>query len=278
MELTEADVASHDGTSISVTTLGDSGEGVVVVHGAMQAGASQRDLADLLARRGFRVHLMDRRGRDGSSALEPDTTADDEAEDVRAVLDATGARRCIGISSGALLAARCALVHPGRLDRLVLFEPPLAIDGSIRIGDAHRVVAAVRDGRLATAMAVGMRTAEMGPPWMFRLPVPVLAAFSRAALRRPGIAELATGLTADFAVVERNADRLADFAALDVPTLLLDGTATRPYLRRAVAELARTIPGARHVELDGLSHSATQNRKEYGRPDAVAPVMADFLG
>ena len=126
-------------------------------------------------------------------------------------------------------------------------------------------------------MAVGMRAAEMGPPWMFRLPVPVLAAFSRLMLRRPGIAERATALTADFAIVEFNADRLSDFAAVGVPTLLIDGMATRPYLQKAVAELARTIPGARHVTLEGLTHGATQNRNEYGRPEAVAPVMADFL-
>lgn len=277
MDESVADVASHDGASIAVTTVGGSGQGVLVVHGAMQAGESQRDLAELLAHDGFRVHLMDRRGRGGSSSLSSGTSPDEESDDVRAVLTATGARRCIGISSGALLAARCALAHPGLLDRLVLFEPPLGIDGSIRVNDAQRVVKAVRRGQLATALAVGMRTAEMGPPWMFRLPIPVLAAFSRIMLRRPGIADRAAALTADFAVVERNAEHLADFATLDVPTLLIDGTATRPYLRKAVAELARTIPGARHVTLEGLTHSATQNRNEYGRPDAVAPLMSDFL-
>ncbi|MBK9739267.1 MAG: alpha/beta hydrolase [Actinobacteria bacterium] len=274
---TAVDVITHGGATIAVTTVGDSGPGILVVHGAMQAGESQRDLAELLAADGFRVHLMDRRGRGGSSALMPDTSPDDEVEDVRAVLAATGARRCVGVSSGALLAARCALAHPGLLDGVVLFEPPLAIDGSVRVSDAQRVRTAVRRGQLATAMAVGMRAAEMGPPWMFRLPIPVLAAFARLMLRRPGIAERAAALTADFAIVELNADRLSDFAAVGAPTLLIDGTETRPYLQKAVAELAHTIPGARHVRLEGLTHGATQNRDEYGRPGLVAPVMADFL-
>ena len=274
---TVIDVIAQGGATIAVTTVGDSGPGVLVVHGAMQAGQSQRDLAELLAADGFRVHLMDRRGRGGSSALMPETSPDDEVEDVRAVLASTGARLCIGISSGALLAARCALAHPGLLDRLVMFEPPLGIGGSIRVSDARLVESAVHQGQLATAMAVGMRSAEMGPTWMFRLPVPVLAAFARLMLRRPGIAERATALTADFAIVEFNADRLSDFAAVGVPTLLIDGTGSRPYLRKAVAGLAHTIPGARQVTLEGLNHGATQNRSEYGRPDAVAPVMADFL-
>ena len=271
------DVIAQGGATIAVTTVGDSGPGVVVVHGAMQAGESQRDLAELLAGDGFTVHLMDRRGRGGSSPLTSDTTPGEEVEDVRAVLASTGARRCIGISSGALLAARCALAYPGLLDRLVMFEPPLGIGGSIRVSDARRVETAIHQGRLATAMAVGMRAAEMGPPWMFRMPVPVLAAFSRIMLGRPGIAERAAALTADFAIVERNADHLSDFATVNVPTLLINGTGSRPYLRKAVAGLAHTIPGARQVTLEGLNHGATQNRKEYGRPDLVAPVMADFL-
>ncbi len=274
---TSADVDTRSGATIAVTTVGHTGRGILVVHGAMQAGESQRDLADLLAAAGFRVFLMDRRGRAGSSPLTSDTSPDDEVEDVRSVLAATGATACVGISSGALLAARCALAHPGLLAELVLFEPPLGIDGSIRLGDAQRVVDSVRAGRLATAMALGMRTAEMGPPWMFRLPVPVLAAFSRLMLGRPGIADRAAALTADFAIVQSNADHLTDFAALEVPTLLIDGTRTRPYLRAAVAGLARTIPDARQVTLDGLAHGATQNRNEYGRPDVVAPVISEFL-
>lgn len=51
------------GGSIALHSVG-SGEGIVLVHGAMQNGHSQRDLADLLAP-DFRVHLMDRRGREG---------------------------------------------------------------------------------------------------------------------------------------------------------------------------------------------------------------------
>ena len=43
------------------------------------------------------------------------------------------------------------------------------------------------------------------------LSIAVLAAFARLMLRRPGIAERAAALTADFAIVELNADRLKAF-------------------------------------------------------------------
>jgi pimeloyl-ACP methyl ester carboxylesterase len=260
------------GGSIACHTIG-AGEGVVIVHGAMQDGASQADLAELLAAT-FAVHLMDRRGR-GSSTAPLIADPDLEVDDLQAVIEATGARRIIGVSSGAILAARLALRVP-RLERLVLFEPPLSIDDSMGLARTAAFDAAMSAGDLGRAMAVAMRIAEMGPPWMFRLPIPLLAVMSRRMLtpeRRP----LALGLEADVAIIRANADRLVDFAAITTPTLVLDGTATRPYLRRAAAAAAATIPGAHRVSLDGLFHAATQNRDEFGSPDAVLPPLLDFL-
>ena len=59
---TAVDVITHGGATIAVTTVGDSGPGVVVVHGAMQAGESQRDLAELLAGDGFTEQAVWRNG------------------------------------------------------------------------------------------------------------------------------------------------------------------------------------------------------------------------
>ncbi|QTE31166.1 alpha/beta fold hydrolase [Pengzhenrongella sicca] len=262
-----------DGTAIGLHSIG-SGPDVVVVHGAMQTGLSHSDLAGLLSD-GLRVHLMDRRGR-GSSGGDPVHGSGDEVRDVRAVLDATGATRVFGVSSGAIIAARAALAD-ARIRRLALFEPPLSIDGSVPLELTTRVDDAIARGDLPTAMALGMKVAEMGPAWMFRLPVPVLAAFSRARLRSPGMRSVASGLGADLAVVRDNADKIADFADLAAQTLLIDGTATRPYLRAAVAALAAAVPGARHVELAGQWHGVTSNTAEHGRPHLIAPVLAEFF-
>ncbi len=262
-----------EGGTIACHTRGV-GEGVVIVHGAMQAGASQADLAALLAAH-HAVHLMDRRGRGRSTApgiADPAL----EVDDLHAVIEATGARRIIGVSSGAILAARLALRVPG-LQRLVLFEPPLSIDDSMALARTTAFDAAMAAGDLARAMAVAMRIAEMGPPWMFRLPIPLLAVMSRRMLT-PDRLPLVLGLAADVAIIQANAERVADFAAITTPTLVLDGTATRPYLRKAAAAVAATIPGARRVSLDGLHHAATQNRDEYGSPEAVLPTVRDFLG
>jgi pimeloyl-ACP methyl ester carboxylesterase len=266
-------IVSEDGTAIGLHTIG-SGPDVVFVHGAMQTGVSHSDLADLIGK-GFRVHLMDRRGR-GSSEGDPVHGLDVEVSDLRAVLRSTGAVRVFGVSSGAIIAARAALAEP-RIQRLALFEPPLAIDGSIRLSLTTRFDEAIRGGDLPTAMALGMKMAQMGPAWMFGLPVPVLAAFSRRQLRSPAMQALAAGLGADLAVVRENADRYNDFANITALTLLIDGTATRPYLRTAVAALARVIPDARHVALPGQWHGVTANAADRGRPHLVAPVLGNFF-
>lgn len=273
-EATSTIARSADGTRIGFRTLGD-GPGVVIVHGAMQSGDSQRELAALLAER-HRVHLVDRRGRGESGPYPAGADASVEVEDLRAVLAASGAHRVLGISSGAIIAARAALAEPA-IERLALFEPPLAVDGSVRLGLAAGMDAATTRGDLATAMALAMKMSEMGPPWMFGLPVPVLAAFSRRALGRPGIRALAEALPVDVRIVREHADRAAAFAAIAVPTLIVDGTATRPYLRTAAETLARTIPHARRVRLPGRSHAVTQNRDQYGRPEAVAPALIEFF-
>ena len=267
-------IDAADGTTLALHSLG-TGPDVVIVHGAMQSGESQRDLAMLLADR-FRVHLLDRRGRGESGPLPVPPTPALAVADLRTVLNATGARRVMGISSGALIAARAALVDE-RIKRLALFEPPLSIDGSMRLDRADEILTAVARGDLARAAAIGMKVAEMGPAWMFGLPLPILALASRAMLRSPERRRMAEAMPDDFVIVTANADRAGDFAAIRASTLLIDGTATRPYLRRAVATLAATIPGAQHVELPGQWHSVTQNSDEYGHPQFVAPELATFL-
>jgi pimeloyl-ACP methyl ester carboxylesterase len=271
VEFHQTEVAVAGGT-IACHTVG-AGDGVVIVHGAMQAGASQSDLAELLAP-GFTVHLMDRRGRgSGSAPLVADPAL--EVDDLEAVVRATGARRVVGVSSGAILAARLALRFAD-LERLVMFEPPLSIDGSMGLARTAAFDAAVSGGDLGRAMAVAMRISEMGPPWMFGLPIPLLAMLSRRMLT-PDRLPLVLGLEADVAIVRANADRVADFAAVTTPTLVIEGTATRPYLRKAAAVLVEVIPGARRISLEGLHHGATQNRGEFGSPDAVLPVLQEFL-
>jgi len=170
---------SADGTRIGYYSVG-SGPGLALVHGSLQSAVSQLELAALLSP-AHTVHLVERRGR-GLSGSMPAATFRTEVEDVRAVLAATASRDLLGISTGAIIAARTALVDDVR--RLALFEPPLPVDGSVRLDLVPGFLAALDAGDLPRAMAVSMRLAEMGPPWMFGLPAGILAAVSRRMLAR----------------------------------------------------------------------------------------------
>ena len=61
MPLRPGTTTGRDGVDLGWTSLGQ-GPGLVIVHGSMQSGRSQLELAQLLAPH-FTVHLLDRRGR-----------------------------------------------------------------------------------------------------------------------------------------------------------------------------------------------------------------------
>ena len=124
---------SSDGTRIAYRASG-SGDPVVLVHGSATWGADWLFVLPFLRDR-FTVVTMDRRGR-GDSADGPEYTMEHEAEDVLAVVEAVDAELVVAHSYGAL----CSILAAGRTDRLrrlVLYEPPIAIQGG-RLGGLRR--------------------------------------------------------------------------------------------------------------------------------------------
>jgi pimeloyl-ACP methyl ester carboxylesterase len=264
--------------AIAWREVGD-GPPVLVVHGSMQSGMSQRDLALALADR-FRVVLPDRRGRGASGPLEPDWTPAADVADVRALLDATGATRAIGISSGALLLLEVALTT--ELERLVAFEPPLMLDPAAPTDWVEQVEAELARGDVPAALVTGMRAAEMGPGFIRRLPRPVLERMTRKMMGRntrdvPGFGELAATLPYDGRIVVAAIGTLDRFRAVTAPTLLVGGEHSPRYLREALAALERTLPDAKRVTVPGVDHGATENADRRGKPDRVAAELLTFL-
>jgi pimeloyl-ACP methyl ester carboxylesterase len=262
------------------------GPGLLVVHGSMQAGLSQHDLADLLAP-GRTVHLLDRRGR-GLSGPYPAGGVDPATEvaDVVTVARTTGTTDVLGISSGAILTLRAALATSD-IERIALFEPPIGVDGSIRPDLLDRFDREYASGALPDAMVTAMRAAEMGPAVLRFVPRRMLRAGTRRMLRRddarapmegqPSLRELATALPADLAIVRQSDGRVGDFADIAAGAVVLAGTRTRPYLRVAADALGRVLPNARTVPLPGTDHGVTQNRQWRGRPELVAPTLVKFF-
>ena len=165
----------------------------------------------------------------GDSGDTPPYAVDRELEDLAAVIGAAGGRAAVYGHSSGAGLALRAAVAGLPIDRLVLHEPPYG-------GDA----AEEREAAAAFAAQLG--------------------------------AVLADG---------RDEDALEHFlatagippAALDamraVPTLVVSGTASPPFMAAAAERLAGLIPGARRAVLDGHGHEAP--------PEVVAPAVAPFL-
>ena len=277
--------SAPDGTDLGWISLGQ-GPGLVIIHGAMQSALSQLELGQLLAPH-FTVHLLDRRGRGRSGPYPADgSRTQAEVDDLAAVLDATAATNVLGISSGALIALRTALTTPA-IAKAAIFEPPLAVAGSMRLDLIDRFMQESDADDTVNAMVTGMLAAEMGPAMFRRLPRPALRGMTKRMLARddahglppgqPHLRQLARLLRIDLQIVAENADRISDFSAISTPTLLIAGTKTPRYLQTAVSALAAILPNSQRIELEGTNHSVTQNREQFGAPEKIAPTIARFF-
>ncbi len=101
-------VTSLDGTTIGFRRLG-TGPAVIVVHGGMQASQYFMGLATALSD-AFEMLVVDRRGRGLSGPHGDHFSIQREVEDLQAIVAASGATRIFGLSAGALVSLRTALV------------------------------------------------------------------------------------------------------------------------------------------------------------------------
>jgi pimeloyl-ACP methyl ester carboxylesterase len=257
---------SPDGTPIAFERSGD-GPAVVLVDGALcyRASGPARPLAAALAQR-FTVYIYDRRGR-GDSGDASRYDVDREVEDLAQVIkEAGGSAGVYGISSGAALALEAARAGVP-IDRLALYEAPFIVDDSRAPVPATY---ATQIDRLAAddpggAVRYFMR-AGVGLPAIVVALLRLMPAWSKL----KGVAATLpydTALTAPFQTGRPlPAQR---WSAVTVPTLVMDGGKSQPWIRNAMRALAAVLPNAEHRTLDGQTHMV--------KPQALAPVLTAFF-
>jgi pimeloyl-ACP methyl ester carboxylesterase len=276
-------VLSRDGTVIGYRQLGH-GPGLVVVHGSMSSGTNHTELASFLAD-DFTVVLPDRHGRGLSGPHANHHGLATEVDDLVAVLEATGARRLFGISSGAIIALETALTHGG-LDRVAVFEPPIVRDPAWVASALGRLDRELAQGRRAAALVTAMLAAQMGPRLLGYIPRRLMEFLTNrymAGQDANGSGEyvpmrsLAPLLRYDFALIVEMGGKAARFKALEPEVLLLGSSRSPAYLKQALGDLEQTIPRVRRVELPGLDHAASWNSDIGGRPEPVARAVRSFF-
>ncbi len=276
-------VTSKDGTTIGYRQIGH-GPGIVLVHGAMESALSHSQLAEALADT-FTVCVYDRRGRGRSGPYGQDYGVHKEVEDLDAVLGQTGARSVFGVSSGGVIALQAALSLPA-IHRLAVFEPALVIDGEPSMAFLTRYDQEIAQGRLAAALVTGMQGTQMGPAIFNLMPRWLLEQLTQRMMaaedKHAGgddvtMGRLAPTLHYDFQLIAESQGALERFRAIRAELLLLGGSASPAYLRRAVDALGRILPRARRIVFPGLGHGASGNTDRGGRPERVARELCQFF-
>ena len=255
-------VASRDGTKIAYEQSG-AGETVILVDGAMGSRALgfSRRLTALLAQH-FSVIVYDRRGR-GESGDTPPYAVEREVEDIDALIDESGGRASLyGISSGAALALEAAVGLGDKVGAVALYEPPYNDEETDLWRDYERqlreLLAADRRGD-----AVALFMAFVGAP-------PEQIAPMRETPLWPVFEASAPTLAYDAAVLgEDRAVPTALAARLRAPALVMNGSASFPFMRDTARALASAMPGGRYQELAGQRHDV--------EAEAIAPMLVEFF-
>lgn len=271
-------VTSTDGTSIGYRTVGH-GPAVIALHGGMLAAQHFTGLAYALSA-DFEVIVPDRRGRGLSrhphTAYEPGR----EVEDLQALVEKTGATRAFGLSTGALVVLRAARTTP-TLRHIALYEPPLSVHGSVPLDWVPRFERELAAGKLASALVTALTGLRVEPVFS-RVPravlTPLLALAVRLQRSPPDgdvpIAALIPTETQDIRIVQRCADTIGDYAAVQARVLLLSGGKSPGYFTVSLDALAAVLPHARRMTFVGLGHDGPEND---GDPRKVAHALHDFF-
>jgi pimeloyl-ACP methyl ester carboxylesterase len=249
-----------------------SGPVTICLHAGASSSAQWRALSDRLSPRRT-VIAVDSWNAGRSPVWTQDRLPDfdDEADLIEPVLlESDGPVDMVGHSHGGSIALKLAYRHPARVRSVTAYEPTVfwLVKADGRPHDVQGIVDAASDA--AMLVEQGQREAAArrfvdfwsGPGSWERIP----------AERRSGPLH-AIQFVSHWAHASLNtAMPLSAFATLDMPVLLMSGSASPLSGRAPVALLAHTIPGARLEVLEGVGHMAPVTH-----PERVGAVIERFL-
>jgi pimeloyl-ACP methyl ester carboxylesterase len=260
-------VTSKDGTTIAFDQSGE-GPTLILVGGMFEQRAMDSETAQLAALpllgQHFTVFHYDRRGRGDSTDTRPYAVAR-EVEDIEALINKAGGSAFVfGISSGAALAFEAALALGSKVKKLAMYEAPYNDDIEARQSwqkfrqELKELLAADRRGEavalfmmLLGASAEQIEEVRQFPMWPMWEAIAHTIAYDAAVLGEE--AAVPTGRA----------------ASMTVPTLIMNGGESYPFMHVSATALANAIPGAQHRTLAGQTHEVAA--------EVLAPVLIEFF-
>jgi pimeloyl-ACP methyl ester carboxylesterase len=260
-------ITSKDGTQIAYDVAGK-GPALILVGGMFEFRAFESDTSFLATfpplLENFTVYHYDRRGRGDSGDTLP-YSVQREIEDIDALIEVAGGSAYLsGISSGSALALEAALALPDNVKKLAMYDPPYNDDPDARQSWAtfqKNLQKTLADGRKAEAVELFMLQTGMPPEHLEGIrQIPVW----------PQLESVAPTIAYDAAVVGEEGFVPVDRAAkLHIPTLVMNGGETYPFMFESAKRLANTIPNAQYSVLEGQRHEV--------EAPAIGPVLIEFF-
>ena len=262
---------STDGTPIAFERTG-AGSPLVLVHGTSASGKRwARVLARLQSER--TVFAVDRRGR-GASGDGGAYAMEREFEDVAKVIASIGGPvDLLGHSFGAICALEASL-RAGNIRKLVLYEPPIPVEGfpdgpaSLPGSEAMR--------RLRERLAAGDRQGVL--EIFFReingMPAAQFEQFKTLPEWQGRLAAAHT-LPREIDAVGHYRFEAQRFAGIAMPVLLMLGGESPAYFGAAIDMLAAALPRSRKVVLPGQRHVAMDTAPDLFADEVLAYLTAD---
>ncbi len=269
--MTSHTVLSSDGTTISHTTTG-SGPGIVVVPGNNRMAHNYEWLATALSG-SFTVHVMERRGRGGSGPQGEHYSLAREVEDLEAVLTSTGSTSVFGHSYGGLIALRAASLHRS-IEKLVVYEPGVSINGSYDLSWLPRFEELFRDGKLTAATVEFLQ--KSGISAVSAWPRPLLWVLAALLLRGQSGREmkmLMPTTPGELREILRADSDGSPYRNISADTMLLAGEQGARPLLAILPTLQTMIPNATYRLLPKLNHNAP----DLGPVDAIVACVRQHL-
>jgi pimeloyl-ACP methyl ester carboxylesterase len=245
---------------IAVTVTGQ-GRPLVVAPGSLSTASDWQSLADVLAPH-VTTYAVDRRGH-GASGDHPDYSIECEQQDIAAVLELAGPDAVLMAHSYAgVVALGLTLDHPPAA--LIVYEPPLPLGGPVAGEALAPYERAVHDGDLDGALTLGLRH-------FVKMPEQVIELIRTTPLWAPRAA-LTPTWGRELRVIDAFGADLERFGALTMPTLLIVGEVSPPWLVDVSRQLRQAIPNSRLAVIPGQAHDA-----HLGDPEALASVIKAFV-
>lgn len=240
---------------------------MVLLHGLLFDGGMWRGQLESLSALG-RVIVIDGPGH-GKSEPPPRFSMEEHADALFDAFGELGVERAlvVGLSWGGMVGMRFALQHPDKVAGLALLDTS---------AEAQSLAQRIR----YRAFVALHRRAGIPQGWFQKLVAPVMFA-PRTIVERPELPQATYRRTMGFdregvaratlAVVVHRKTILGTIGAIRVPTLVMCGSEDRATTPERSQNIARAIPGAQLVILDGLGHMSTLED-----PDAVNQHLVPF--